>query len=318
MSVLVDSGTRLIVQGITGREGSFHAQQMLDYGTKVVAGVTPGKGGTKHLGVPVLNTVADAVKATHANASVIFVPPPFAADAILEAMAAQLPLVICITEGVPTLDMVRVAAALKNSKTRLIGPNCPGIISPGKCKIGIMPASIHKRGNVGVVSRSGTLTYEAVDQLTRLGIGQSTCIGIGGDPIIGTSFLDAIRMFNEDPDTHAIVMIGEIGGNAEETAAEYIKKHVKKPVVGFICGQTAPPGRRMGHAGAIISGGQGTAVEKYKAMRAAGIHTVQSPADIGSTLASVLHKSKSKPKSGGKKSVTTKAKKPAKKKAKRK
>ena len=318
MSVLVDSGTRLIVQGITGREGSFHAQQMLDYGTKVVAGVTPGKGGTKHLGVPVFNTVADAVKATRANASVIFVPPPFAADAILEAMAAQLPLVICITEGVPTLDMVRVAAALKNSKTRLIGPNCPGIISPGKCKIGIMPASIHKRGNVGVVSRSGTLTYEAVDQLTRLGIGQSTCIGIGGDPIIGTSFLDAIRMFNEDPDTHAIVMIGEIGGNAEETAAEYIKKHVKKPVVGFICGQTAPPGRRMGHAGAIISGGQGPAVEKYKAMRAAGIHTVQSPADIGSTLASVLHKSKSKPKSAGKKTVAAKSKKPAKKKTKRK
>jgi succinyl-CoA synthetase alpha subunit len=224
------------------------------------------------------------VKATRANASVIFVPPPFAADAILEAMEAQLPLVICITEGVPTLDMVRVAAALKNSKTRLIGPNCPGIISPGKCKIGIMPASIHKQGNVGVVSRSGTLTYEAVDQLTHLGIGQSTCIGIGGDPIIGTSFLDAIRMFNEDPGTHAIVMIGEIGGNAEEAAADYIKKHVKKPVVGFICGQTAPPGRRMGHAGAIISGGHGTAAEKYKAMRAAGIHTVQSPADIGSTL----------------------------------
>ena len=308
MSVLVDNSTRLIVQGITGREGSFHAQEMLDYGTKVVAGVTPGKGGTKHLGVPVFNTVADAVKATRANASVIFVPPPFAADAILEAMAAQLPLVICITEGVPTLDMVRVAAALKNSKTRLIGPNCPGIISPGKCKIGIMPASIHKQGTVGVVSRSGTLTYEAVDQLTRLGIGQSTCIGIGGDPIIGTSFLDAIRMFNGDPGTHAIVMIGEIGGNAEETAAEYIKKHVKKPVVGFICGQTAPPGRRMGHAGAIISGGQGTAVEKYKAMRAAGIHTVQSPADIGSTLARVLQKSKSKPKSAGKKTVKTKRK----------
>jgi succinyl-CoA synthetase alpha subunit len=316
VSVLVDSSTRLIVQGITGREGSFHAQQMLDYGTKVVAGVTPGKGGTKHLGVPVFNTVADAVKATRANASVIFVPPPFAADAILESMAAQLPLVICITEGVPTLDMVRVAAALKNSKTRLIGPNCPGIISPGKCKIGIMPASIHKRGNVGVVSRSGTLTYEAVDQLTRLGIGQSTCIGIGGDPIIGTSFLDAIRMFNEDPETHAIVMIGEIGGNAEETAAEYIKRHVKKPVVGFICGQTAPPGRRMGHAGAIISGGQGTAVEKYKAMRAAGIHTVQSPADIGSTLASVLHKSKSK--AAENKSRPAKSKKPAKRSRKRK
>jgi succinyl-CoA synthetase alpha subunit len=318
MSVLVDGTTRLIVQGITGREGSFHAQQMLDYGTKVVAGVTPGKGGTKHVGVPVFNTVADAVKVTRANASVIFVPPPFAADAILEAMAARLPLVICITEGVPTLDMVRVAAALKNSKTRLIGPNCPGIISPGKCKIGIMPASIHKQGNVGVVSRSGTLTYEAVDQLTRLGIGQSTCIGIGGDPIIGTSFLDAIRMFNEDPGTHAIVMIGEIGGNAEETAALYIKQHVKKPVVGFICGQTAPPGRRMGHAGAIISGGQGTAVEKYKAMRAAGIHTVQSPADIGSTLASVLHKSKSTGKSAKNKSTSATSKKLARKITKRK
>jgi succinyl-CoA synthetase alpha subunit len=318
VSILVDRSTRLIVQGITGREGSFHAQQMLDYGTKVVAGVTPGKGGSEHLGVPVFHTVAEAVKATRANASVIFVPPPFAADAILEAMAAQLPLVICITEGVPTLDMVRVAAALKNSKTRLIGPNCPGIISPGKCKIGIMPASIHRQGNVGVVSRSGTLTYEAVDQLTQLGIGQSTCIGIGGDPIIGTSFLDAIRMFNEDPGTHAIVMIGEIGGNAEETAADYIKKHVQKPVVGFICGQTAPPGRRMGHAGAIISGGQGTAAEKYKAMRAAGIHTVESPADIGSTLASVLHRSKSKPKSAANKSAAAKPKKPAKKAKKRK
>jgi succinyl-CoA synthetase alpha subunit len=318
VSVLIDSNTRLIVQGITGREGSFHAQQMLDYGTRVVAGVTPGKGGTKHLGVPVFNTVAEAVKATRANASVIFVPPPFAADAILEAMESQLPLVICITEGLPTLDMVRVAAALKTSKTRLIGPNCPGIISPGKCKIGIMPASIHTQGNVGVVSRSGTLTYEAVDQLTRLGIGQSTCIGIGGDPIIGTSFLDSIRMFNEDPGTHAIVMIGEIGGNAEEAAADYIKKHVKKPVVGFICGQTAPPGRRMGHAGAIISGGHGTAAEKYKAMRAAGIHTVQSPADIGSTLASVLHKSKSKSKKAGKKSTSAKLRKSAKKAKKRK
>ncbi len=226
----------------------------------MVAGVTPGKGGTKHLGVPVFNTVAEAVAKTGANASIIFVPPPFAADAILEAVDAKLPLVICITEGVPALDMVRVAAAMKDSNTRLIGPNCPGVISPGKCKMGIMPASIHKPGNVGVVSRSGTLTYEAVGQLTELGIGQSTCIGIGGDPIIGTSFLDSIRMFNDDPDTHAIVMIGEIGGNAEEIAAEYIKKHVKKPVVGFIAGQTAPPGRRMGHAGAIISGGQGTAI----------------------------------------------------------
>jgi succinyl-CoA synthetase alpha subunit len=301
MSVLVDKNTRLIVQGLTGREGSFHAQQMLDYGTKVVAGVTPGKGGTKHLGVPVFNTVSDAVKATTADASVIFVPPPFAADAILEAFDAGLPLVICITEGVPTLDMVRVGAALKNSKSRLIGPNCPGVISPGKCKIGIMPGSIHKQGHVGVVSRSGTLTYEAVDQLTRLGIGQSTCIGIGGDPIIGTTFLDSIKLFNEDPDTHAIVLIGEIGGNAEEVAAEYIKKNVKKPVVGFIAGQTAPPGRRMGHAGAIISGGQGTAAEKYKAMHAAGIHTVQSPAEIGVTVAAALSKSKSKSKSATKK-----------------
>jgi succinyl-CoA synthetase alpha subunit len=292
VSVLVGKNTRLIVQGITGREGSFHTQQMLDYGTKVVAGVTPGKGGTKHLGVPVFNTVTEAVAETKANASVIFVPPPFAADAILEGIDAKLPLVICITEGVPTLDMVRVAAALKNSSTRLIGPNCPGIISPGLCKIGIMPASIHKQGNVGLVSRSGTLTYEAVDQLTHLAIGQSTCIGIGGDPIIGTTFLDAIKMFNEDPGTHSIVMIGEIGGNAEEIAAEYIRKHVKKPVVGFICGQTAPPGRRMGHAGAIISGGQGTAAEKYKAMRAAGIHTVQSPADIGLTLATAIGKHK--------------------------
>ena len=294
MSVLIDKNTRVVVQGLTGREGSFHAQQMLEYGTKVVAGVTPGKGGTKHLDVPVFNTVADAVRATKANASIIFVPPPFAADAILEAADAGLPLVICITEGIPTLDMVRVAAALKDSKTRLIGPNCPGVISPGLCKMGIMPGPIHKQGHVGVVSRSGTLTYEAVDQLTKLGIGQSTCIGIGGDPIIGTNFLDAVRMFNDDPGTKAIVIIGEIGGNAEEVAAAFIKKLVKKPVVGFIAGQTAPPGRRMGHAGAIISGGQGTAADKYAAMRAAGIHTVHSPADIGQTVASVLGKSKSK------------------------
>jgi len=294
MSVLIDKNTRVVVQGLTGREGSFHAQQMLEYGTKVVAGVTPGKGGTKHLDVPVFNTVADAARATGANASIIFVPPAFAADAILEAADAGLPLIVCITEGIPTLDMVRVAAALKDSKSRLIGPNCPGIISPGLSKMGIMPGPIHKQGNVGVVSRSGTLTYEAVDQLTRLGIGQSTCIGIGGDPIIGTTFLDAVRLFNDDPDTRAIVLIGEIGGNAEEVAAAHIKKHVKKPVVGFIAGQTAPPGRRMGHAGAIISGGQGTAADKYAAMRAAGIHTVQSPADIGQTIAAILGKSKSK------------------------
>jgi succinyl-CoA synthetase alpha subunit len=291
VSVLVNEMTRVVVQGITGREGAFHAGQMIAYGTKVVAGVTPGKGATLHNDVPVFDTVAEAVRTTHADASAIFVPPPFAADAILEAIDAGLPLVVCITEGVPTLDMVRVASALRGSKTRLIGPNCPGIISPGKCKIGIMPAQIHRQGNVGVVSRSGTLTYEAVGQLTHLGIGQSTCIGIGGDPIIGTSFLDAIRLFNDDANTHAIIMIGEIGGNAEQQAAEFIGERVRKPVVGFIAGQTAPPGRRMGHAGAIISGGAGTAKEKYEVMAAAGIHCVESPADMGRTLAGVIGKS---------------------------
>jgi succinyl-CoA synthetase alpha subunit len=291
VSILVNEMTRVIVQGLTGREGGFHAGQMIAYGTKVVAGVTPGKGGTLHNDVPVFNTVGEAVRETHANAAAIFVPPPFAADAILEAIDAELPLVVCITEGVPTLDMVRVAAALRGSQSRLIGPNCPGIISPGKCKIGIMPGQIHREGHVGVVSRSGTLTYEAVGQLTHLGIGQSTCIGIGGDPIIGTSFLDAIRLFNDDPDTQAIVMIGEIGGNAEQQAAEFIHGRVRKPVVGFIAGQTAPPGRRMGHAGAIISGGTGTAKEKYEVMAAAGIRCVQSPADIGETLAAALGKS---------------------------
>ncbi len=288
MSVLVDQNSKVLVQGFTGREGTFHASQMIEYGTKVVGGVTPGKGGTQHLDRPVFNTVADAVKASGADVSIIFVPPPFAADAILEAADAGIPLVVCITEGIPAVDMMRVWNVIRGGPTRLIGPNCPGIISPGKCKIGIMPGRIHKQGHVGVVSRSGTLTYEAVGQLTHLGIGQSTCIGIGGDPIIGTSFLEAIQLFNADPETQAIVLIGEIGGNAEEIASAYIKEHVQKPVVGFIAGQTAPPGRRMGHAGAIISGGQGTAKDKYAAMAAAGIATVQSPAEIGATVAKKL------------------------------
>jgi succinyl-CoA synthetase alpha subunit len=290
MAVLVDNNTRLIVQGITGREGTYHAKGCQEYGTKVVGGVTPGKGGTTHEGWPVFNTVEEAVAATGANATMIFVPPPFAADGIMEAVAAGLPLVVCITEGIPILDMVKVWSVVKDSKSILIGPNCPGVISPGKAKIGIMPGRIHKEGNVGLVSRSGTLTYEAVYQLTQRGIGQSTAIGIGGDPIIGTKHIDAIKMLNEDPQTEAIVMIGEIGGTNEEIAAEYIKQYVKKPVVGFIAGQTAPPGRRMGHAGAIISGGEGTAESKMEAMSAAGIHVVKSPAEIGETMARVLGK----------------------------
>jgi len=289
MSVLVNENTRVLFQGFTGKEGTFHATQSIAYKTKVVGGVTPGKSGQTHLDLPVFNTVSDAVKATGADASVIFVPPPFAADAIMEAADAEVPLVVCITEGIPAADMIRAWEYLQaHPKTRLIGPNCPGIISPGKCKIGIMPAHIHLQGHVGVVSRSGTLTYEAVGQLTKLGIGQSTFIGIGGDPIIGTSFTDALRLFNDDPETHAIVMIGEIGGNAEETAAAFIQEHVKKPVIGFIAGQTAPPGRRMGHAGAIISGGSGKAEDKIAALKSAGVTMCASPAEIGEKVKSRL------------------------------
>jgi len=289
MAILVNEKTRLLVQGITGREGTFHTQQAVAYGTKVVAGVTPGKGGTSVEGIPVFNTVREAREKTGANASVIFVPPAFAADAILESADAGMPLVVAITEGIPTIDMIRVAAFLRDRVTRLIGPNCPGIISPGKCKIGIMPGRIHKQGHVGVVSRSGTLTYEAVGQLTALGIGQSTCIGIGGDPIIGTNFVDALRLFNDDPDTHGVVMIGEIGGAAEEEAAAFIKANMKKPVAGFIAGRTAPPGRRMGHAGAIISGGKGTAKDKIASLQAAGVAVAESPALIGETLKKILN-----------------------------
>jgi len=289
MSILVDKKTRLVVQGITGREGTFHALACRDYGTTVVAGVTPGKGGSRHEGVPVFDTVRGAVAKEGANTTLIFVPPAFAADAILEAIDAAVPLVICITEGIPTLDMVRVARFLRGSGTRLIGPKCPGIISPGKAKVGIMPGHIHKRGKVGVVSRSGTLTYEAVGQLTRLGLGQSTCVGLGGDPIIGTTFVDCLGLFEDDPATHAILMIGEIGGTAEEEAAAFVKRHVSKPVVGYIAGQTAPPGRRMGHAGAIISGGKGTAAEKVTALRRAGIAVVKSPAEMGAAVKKALN-----------------------------
>jgi len=288
LAILVDKNTRLAVQGITGKEGSFHTQQCKAYGTKVVAGITPGKGGTLHEGIPIFNTVEEAAEKEGANATVIFVPPPFAADAIMEAATATVPLIVCITEGIPTLDMVRAMALLSHSKSRLIGPNCPGIISPGKCKIGIMPGQVFKEGNVGVVSRSGTLTYEAVHQLSGRKIGQSTCIGIGGDPVIGTNFIDALTLFNQDPETQAVVMVGEIGGSAEEEAALYIKENMKKPVVGFIAGRTAPPGRRMGHAGAIISGGKGTAAEKIEAMQQCGIHVVLSPADIGEAMAKLI------------------------------
>lgn len=281
MSVLVDKNTRLVVQGITGKEGTFHTLQMVEYGTNVVGGVTPGKGGSTHEGIAVFNTVADAVRETGANASVIYVPPAFAADAIMEAADAGIPLVVAITEGIPVADMIRTREYLRDKNTRLIGPNCPGIISPGKCKIGIMPGHIHREGRIGVVSRSGTLTYEAVGQLSALGLGQSTAIGIGGDPIIGTNHTDALRLFQEDDETDAIIMIGEIGGTAEEDAAAYARDNVTKPIVAFIAGQTAPPGRRMGHAGAIISGGKGTAAEKMKALEEAGIRVVQSPADMG-------------------------------------
>ena len=285
MSILIDESTRLVVQGITGGEGSFHTKQMIEYGTQVVAGVTPGKGGRKFDDkVPIFNTVAEAVEEEGANTSVIFVPPPFAADAIMEAADAGVKLVVCITEGIPTVDMVNVKNYLLSRIARLIGPNCPGIISPGKCKVGIMPGFIHIPGPVGVISRSGTLTYEAVHQLAGLGIGQSTCIGIGGDPVIGTTFVDALAYYQKDNDTKAVVLIGEIGGTAEEEAAEFVKKNVDKPVVGFVAGRTAPPGRRMGHAGAIISGGKGSAADKMKALKAAGIHVVESPAEIGVTV----------------------------------
>ncbi len=288
MAIWVNDDTRLLVQGITGKEGNFHALGCRDYGTKVVAGVTPGKGGESVDGIPVFDSVAEAREATGANASMIFVPPPFAADAIMEAAGAGIELTVCITEGIPVDDMLKVKAFLRDHPTRLIGPNCPGVISPGMAKIGIMPGHIHRPGSVGVISRSGTLTYEAVWQLTNLGLGQSTCVGIGGDPVNGTSFIDVLAAFKDDPQTAAVVMIGEIGGNAEELAAEWIREHFDRPVVGFIAGRTAPPGRRMGHAGAIVAGGKGTAAEKMEAMRAAGLHVVESPAQLGETAAKAL------------------------------
>lgn len=314
MSILIDKKTRLVVQGITGSEGSFHTKQMVEYGTKVVAGVTPGKGGTEFEGIPIYNTVEETVKEQNANTSVIFVPPPFAADAIFEAANAGIKVIICITEGIPTSDMVKVYNYIKHKDVVLIGPNCPGVISPGKAKVGIMPGFIHKKGTIGVVSRSGTLTYEAVKQIVDVGLGQSTALGIGGDPVIGSKFTDIIAKFNDDKDTEGIVMIGEIGGTAEEEAAVYIKKNVKKPVVGFIAGRTAPPGRRMGHAGAIIAGGKGTAAEKMAAMKKAGIKVVESPADIGITMLKALEKVKKKAgtkSSGSKAGVKTSSKKRA-------